>query len=137
MKKILYAFTGGMFIMLCSHMAVAQFNTLQYVSHGYFTGLSFTDSLMIKADFVITISQKEVEILQVDIENPDKDIVYLKSRTMSALKYPTLDGQEYYVWKLGDRKMVLRVVDGTRYLSLYKTDEFGLPSEYITFKLKE
>ena len=115
----------------------AQFNTVNYVSYGYFEGLNLADSLMIQDTLVITIDQKHVEILQVDPSNSANDKIFFESRTMSALKYPAGEGEYYYVWKLGDRKMILRVIDGRRYLSLYQTDEYGLPKEYLTFKIKE
>jgi hypothetical protein len=116
---------------------ISQTNTTTYVSHGYFDGLNLADSMLIEGDFVITIAQKTVEIVKVNKDDASKDEVYLKRRTMSALKYTTLEDEEYYVWKLGDQKMVLRLLQGCRYLSLYQTDNFGLPARYITFKLKE
>ena len=122
---------------LASHTTQAQFNTVNYVSYGYFTGLSLADSLMIQDTLVITIDQKNIEILQVDPGNAANDKIFFESRTMSALKYPASDGEYYYVWKLGDRKMILRVQNGRKYLSLYQTDEYGLPKEYLTFKIKE
>lgn len=115
----------------------AQFNTINYVSYGYYKGLSLADSLMVKDTLVITIDQKHVEILQVDPSNAANDKIFFESRTMSALKYPASDGEYYYVWKLGDRKMILRVINGRKYLSLYQTDEYGLPKEYLTFAIKE
>jgi hypothetical protein len=115
----------------------AQFNTVNYVSYGYFTGLSLDDSLMIQDTLVITIEQKYVEILLVDPSNADNDKMFFKSKTMSALKYPATDGEYYYVWKLGDRKMILRVENARKYLSIYQTDEYGLPKEYLTFLIKE
>ncbi len=117
--------------------AKAQYNTVQYVSHGYFTDLNLADSVMIKSSMVITISQNKVEILKIDIDDASKDEMFFESRTLSALKYPGSDGEDYYVWKLGDRKMILRKQKGTRYLSLYQTDEYGLPAQYLTFKLKD
>lgn len=117
--------------------ATAQFNTIKYVSHGYFTGMDFSDKKMVETHVVITIDQNNVKILEVDLSNPDNDKVIFERRTLSALKYPTLDGDEYYVWKLGDRKMILRKREGVRYLSLYQTDEYGLPREYTTYKITE
>jgi len=118
-------------------VAQAQFNTVNYVSYGYFTGLSLADSLMFQDTLVITIDQKYIKILQVDPSNAANDKLFFESRTMSALKYPATDGEYYYVWKLGDRKMILRVQNGHKYLSLYQTDEYGLPKEYLTFLIKE
>ena len=118
-------------------VAQAQFNTVNCVSYGYFTGLSLADSLMFQDTLVITIDQKYIKILQVDPSNAANDKLFFESRTMSALKYPATDGEYYYVWKLGDRKMILRVQNGHKYLSLYQTDEYGLPKEYLTFLIKE
>lgn len=137
MKPLILSASIILLLLGCFDPATAQFNTKTYISHGYFDGLNLADSLLIKGDFVITIAQKEVEILKVNQDDLGKDEVYLKRRTMSALKYTTLEDEEYYVWKLGDQKMVLRLLNGTRYLSLYQTDDFGLPARYITFKLKE
>ena len=115
----------------------AQFNTINYVSYVYFTGLSLAYSLMNLYTLFITIYQKKIKIIDVDPVNESNDKVFFESRTMSALKYPATDGEYYYVWKLGDRKMILRVQDGRKYLSLYQTDEYGLPKEYLTFLIKE
>ncbi len=93
--------------------------------------------MMIPGDFLITIAPKEVQILKINLEDSSKNEIFLKSRTMSGIKYHTLDGVEYFVWKLGDRKMVLRELNGKRYLSLYRSDDFGLPAEYLTFLIKE
>lgn|GEM_PF-4111269 len=124
-------------LLLIARPALAQFNSVKYVSYGYFTGLSLADSLMVQDTVVISIDQKKIEILDVDPVNAARDVMFFESRTMSALKYPATDGAFYYVWKLGDRKMILRQREGIRYLSLYQTDEYGLPKEYITFKIKE
>jgi len=124
-------------LLLFSLQANAQFSTLNYVSHGYFDGLSFNDSLLIEESFVITITEKKVEILKIDANDLSKDSLFLERRCLSALKYPTGDGEYYYVWKLGDRKMVLRNENGAKYLSLYQTNAFGLPNEYLTFKIQE
>ncbi|MEN8249406.1 MAG: hypothetical protein ABFS32_10780 [Bacteroidota bacterium] len=124
-------------ILLISFQSNAQYNTLKFASHGYYTGLKFDSTEFIEDHFVITITDKKVEILNVHLNDPGKNKMYLERRCLSALKYPTLDGEEYYVWKLGDRKMVLRKENGIRYLSLYQTNEYGLPNEYITFKIVE
>ena len=126
-----------MAITFFSSAAFSQFNTVTYVSHGYFTGMDFSDKQMIETSVVITIDQNNVKILKVDLSDAKNDEVIYESRCLSALKYPTLDGDEYYVWKLGDRKMILRKRDGRRYLSLYQTDEYGLPNEYITYKIND
>ena len=123
-------------ILLSTLTAPAQFNTVKYVSTGYFTDINLTDSLMVEATMVISISQNKVEILQVDPDDASNDKMFFESRCMSALKYPAAEGEYYYVWKLGDRKMILRQREGNRYLSLYQTDEYGLPKEYLTFKIK-
>ena len=60
----------------------AQFNTVNYVSYGYFTGLSLADSLMIQDTLVITIDQKNIEILQVDPSHAANDKLFFQSRTM-------------------------------------------------------
>lgn len=131
-KSILIAF-----LIFVSQHAIAQYNTLKFVSHGYYTGLKFDSTEYVEDHFVITITDKKVEILNVHLNDPSKNSTYLERRCLSALKYPTLDGGEYYEWKLGDRKMVLRKEEGVRYLSLYQTNEYGLPSEYITFVIKD
>lgn len=123
-------------LLFTSHTIQAQFNTIKYVSEGYFNDLNMVDSLMIETPMLITISQNKVEILAVDPDDAKNDKMFFESRCMSALKYPATNGEFYYIWKLGDRKMVLRVEHGTKYLSLYKTNEFGLPAEYLTFKIK-
>ena len=102
-----------------------------------FNGLSLADSMMIKGEFLIEIAPKQVAITKIDPEDSSKNEVYLKRRTMSALRYSTLDGNSYTEWKLGDRKMVLRSQNGCRYISVYKTDAYGLPEEYITFIITE
>ncbi len=137
--KNLNSLTLAMLLLLCtiSYSTTAQFNTIKYVSHGYFSGMDFSDKKMLETHVVITIDQNRVQILEVDLSNPDNDKIIFERRTLSALKYPTMDGDEYYVWKLGDRKMVLRKRDGIRYLSLYQTDEYGLPREYTTYKITE
>ena len=66
-------------------LTYAQFNTVKYVSHGYFTGLNLDDSAIIEASFVITITQSKVEILMVDPYDPNKDQMYYESITISAL----------------------------------------------------
>jgi hypothetical protein len=91
---------------------------------------------MIQDTTIITINQNKVEIVKVDPKDASKDKLFFESRSMSALKYPASNGTSYFVWKLGDRKMILRVINGIKYLSLYQTDEYGLPKEYLTFKIK-
>ena len=115
----------------------AQFNTVTYVSHGYFNGMDFSEKAMIEASFVIAIDQNLVKITKLDLSNRENDELIYESRMLSALKYPTIDGDQYYVWKLGDRKMVLRKLDGKTYISLYQTDEYGLPKEYTTYLIKQ
>jgi thiamine monophosphate kinase len=137
MKINKHLFFVALIISLTSVKLVAQYNTVKYVSNGYFTGMDFSDSLMVEAEMVITISQNRVEILKIDLSDPSKDEMFYESRCLSPLKYPAADGEFFYVWKLGDRKMVLRIYKGTRYLSLYQTDEYGLPGEYLTFKIRE
>jgi hypothetical protein len=114
----------------------AQTNTVNYRSTGYFNGLDFSDSLLIKADMVITIAQNKVEFLKVDLEDSSKDELFYTGRCLSPIKYPTTDGDHYMVWKLGDRKMVLMKINGIKYISLYQTNDFSLPKEYLTFKIK-
>ena len=123
-------------LIVISYQANAQYNTLKFVSHGYYTGLKFDSTEYVEDHFVITITDKKVEILNVHLNDPSQNKMYLERRCLSALKYPTLDGDEYYEWKLGDRKMVLRKESGTRYLSLYQSNEYGLPAEYITFVIE-
>lgn len=115
----------------------SQFNSIKYVSHGYYVGMDFSDKKIFDQSSVITIDQNSVQIIKVDLSNPENDTLIFKSRMLSALKYPTLDGDQYYVWKLGDRKMVLRKLDGKRLLSLYQTDEYGLPKQYVTYLIKD
>ena len=122
---------------LTIHLAEAQDHTLTYSSQGYFNGINLTDSLLIKANFEILIEKNEVKILAKGSNDGQKDTVYLERRTMSPIKYQTLEGIEYYVWKLGDRKMVFREINDVRYLSLYTSDDYGLPAEYITFKIED
>jgi hypothetical protein len=93
--------------------------------------------MMIPADFIITIAPKEVEILRTDSNDSSKNTVFLKRRTMSAMHYPSSNGERYTVWKLGDRKMVMRKINNIQYLSVYQADEFGLPAEYVTFIIKD
>lgn len=127
----------GFVLIILSEPVSAQFSTLKYVSYGYFDGLKFDSAELKSESFVITITERNVKILKVDLSDPGKDSLYLERRCLSALKYPTLDGDEYYVWKLGDRKMVLRKENNIKYLSLYQTDDYGLPREYITFLISE
>lgn len=115
----------------------SQFNTIKYVSHGYFVGMDFSEKQIIEQSSVITIDQNRVRVLKIDLSNPENDTLIFESRMLSALKYPTLDGDQYYVWKLGDRKMVLRKKEGVKLLSLYQTDEYGLPKEYVTYLIKD
>ena len=123
--------------LICFLPAKAQYNTIKYASHGYFTGMDFSKKNIIETSVFITIEQNRVKIMKVDLSNPANDKMIYESRTLSALKYPAIDGELYYVWKLGDRKMVLRKLNGERYLSLYQTDEFGLPNEYITYLISD
>lgn len=116
---------------------LAQNDTIRFSSLSYFSGMSFVDSMMQSGNYAITIAPKEVKIIEVNHEDQSKNRLYLQRRTMSGIKYSTLDGRQYIVWKLGDRKMILREQDGRRYLSLYRTDDYGLPAEYITFILEE
>ena len=136
--KFIKAKTLVLYFILISFLPVqAQYNTVKYVSHGYFIGMDFSEKNIIEASVVITIEQNMVKIMKLDLSNRENDKMIYESRTLSALKYPTLDGDQYYVWKLGDRKMVLRKKNGGRYLSLYQTDEYGLPQEYITYLISD
>lgn len=126
---------GGLIVGLLGYLpVVAQTASTTLVSHGYYKGMNFADSMIIKAEFQIIIAPKEVTILA--LREMDSS-VYLQRRTMSGIKYTTLDARTYQVWKLGDRKMVLRELDGQPYLSLYRTDDYGLPAEYITFIIED
>jgi hypothetical protein len=121
---------------ICSTTLVqAQIKTVTYTSTEYFTGLDFADSLLIKTNMVITIAQNKVEFMEVDPEDSTKNKPLFSGRCLSPIEYSTRNGNPYTVWKLGDRKMVSREQDGTMYISLYQTNDFGLPKEYLTFKI--
>ena len=115
----------------------AQNSAVSYLSHGYFEGLSLADSLITKDTLVITISQTKVEIIEVDIFDSSKNKLIFESRCLSPIKYPSSNGGHYTVWKLGDRKMILRTKKGIQYISLYQTDDYGLPKQYLTYKIEE
>ena len=115
----------------------AQNSAVSYLSHGYFEGLSLADSLITKDTLVIIISQNKVEIIEVDINDSSKNKLIFESRCLSPIKYPSSNGDYYTVWKLGDRKMILRTKKGIQYISLYQTDDYGLPKQYLTYKIEE
>jgi len=122
---------------LCTGKTLAQEDTDLYVSEGYYNNLILDDSVIIKTNFIISISKNKVQIVKPAVDDLSEVEVFFESRCMSPIKYPAGNGEFYTVWKLGDRKMVLRKINGTRYLSLYQTDEFGLPRQYLTFKIKD
>jgi hypothetical protein len=123
--------------LILSIQLLAQNSSISYLSHGYFEGLSLADSLITKDTLVITISQNKVEIIEVDIFDSSKNKLIFESRCLSPIKYPSSNGDYYTVWKLGDRKMILRTRKGVQYISLYQTDDYGLPKQYLTYKIEE
>ena len=115
----------------------AQTGSVSYLSHGYFEGLSLADSLITQDTIVITVSLNKVEITKVDINDSSKNKLLFESKCFSPIKYPASNGEYYSVWKLGDRKMILRTWNKVQYISLYQTDEYGLPKQYLTYKIDE
>ena len=122
---------------LCPGKTLAQEEADLYISEGYFNNLNLNDSVIIKTNLIISISKNKVQIVKPAADDLSEVEVFFQSRCMSPIKYPAANGEFYTVWKLGDRKMILRKINGTRYLSLYQTDEFGLPRQYLTFKIKD
>jgi hypothetical protein len=117
--------------------AQSESDAVSYLSYGYFDGLILADSLLIQDTVVITVSHNKIEMFKVDVLDTDKIEPFFESRSFSPSKYPDNNGGHYTVWKLGDRKMILRTVDGRKYISLYQTDAYGLPKQYLTYKIEE
>jgi hypothetical protein len=119
-----------------SHPLQAQSEVVSYLSHGYFDGLILADSLLIQDTVIITVSHNKIEMFRVDVLDSNKNELFFESRSFSPSKYPDNNGGQYIVWKLGDRKMILRTLNGIKYISLYQTDAFGLPKQYLTYKIE-
>lgn len=110
---------------------------VSYLSHGYFDGINLADSLIIQDTVVITVSHNKVEMFKVDVFDSENNELIFESRSFSPSKYPDSNGGHYTVWKLGDRRMILRTLNGIRYISLYQTDAYSLPKQYLTYKIEK